>query len=646
MKLNEEQNASREINNIPVDLGEIVIKVGEEIFDGIYNEKKYRYNARYLFDFNKAIDDRNLTPQKSEIGIKIITPYFDLGREFTELDLKMMSSRESSLIIKLPPDTAALKEMEDICRIRTYLSQKGGFSPPAEMKHIISRIAREVEERKKRVRSLLIKTLQEADFYANYQKINFKSKNPVERINHGFKILIEGIYSKLNYMTSFIESSKELEDILPAQESQLTLLNNEVLPNKPAMEEVKNYIERSAQRKIPVTMKILLDLYSKPPYGWLPDDIRGLVLRLFKSQEIRLQLDGEYLTRTDKALVKYTTQKEYMGKLIITKMMRTPEELLNNARQLIKNLFKISVLPGDEDGLKQRFRELLKNELVQINKLLLYYGERKYPDKQVLEEGRDLFEALLRVRDSLHFFETLNIVKDKILNYKENIVNVKKFFKNQKGYFDRAVRDLEVYEKNKTYILDGEIVQSVKEIEAILHADKPYSQISRLPALLDTFRKRFVHLLEKEIEPVKGVIEDDRKKVMAELTLYPFKRDFSSKFQQSFKELLNRVETCDSFYEALAIKEESDRLKLRCFEEMKKKKQEQSIKESKEKEPETQNAISTPAYQGKNVVNISIANIFHGARSIETEEDIEQLLDYLREQLKKELKENTRLKLI
>jgi hypothetical protein len=48
----------------------------------------------------------------------------------------------------------------------------------------------------------------------------------------------------------------------------------------------------------------------------------------------------------------------------------------------------------------------------------------------------------------------------------------------------------------------------------------------------------------------------------------------------------------------------------------------------------------------KKTVNISIANIFHGAKTIESEEDIEELLDYLRKQLKTELKENTILKLI
>ena len=41
-----------------------------------------------------------------------------------------------------------------------------------------------------------------------------------------------------------------------------------------------------------------------------------------------------------------------------------------------------------------------------------------------------------------------------------------------------------------------------------------------------------------------------------------------------------------------------------------------------------------------------MANIFHGARTIESEKDIEELLEYLREQLREKLKEDTVLKLI
>jgi hypothetical protein len=83
----------------------------------------------------------------------------------------------------------------------------------------------------------------------------------------------------------------------------------------------------------------------------------------------------------------------------------------------------------------------------------------------------------------------------------------------------------------------------------------------------------------------------------------------------------------------------------RCFEEIKK----TALEKSKERDSEKQPVITgegNGVYITKKTVNISIANIFHGAKTIESEEDIEELLDYLRKQLKTELKENTILKLI
>jgi hypothetical protein len=84
---------------------------------------------------------------------------------------------------------------------------------------------------------------------------------------------------------------------------------------------------------------------------------------------------------------------------------------------------------------------------------------------------------------------------------------------------------------------------------------------------------------------------------------------------------------------------------MRCFEEIKKTALEKSKERDIEKQP-VNTGEGNGVYVTKKTVNISIANIFHGAKTIESEEDIEELLDYLRKQLKTELKENTILKLI
>ena len=78
-----------------------------------------------------------------------------------------------------------------------------------------------------------------------------------------------------------------------------------------------HYIERNAKRHFPVTMKTLLELYDKPPYGWLPDDIRGLVIRLFKAQEIKIQIGSEYIKPSDKNLIQYMTYKVFIDRFQI-----------------------------------------------------------------------------------------------------------------------------------------------------------------------------------------------------------------------------------------------------------------------------------------------------------------------------------------
>jgi hypothetical protein len=93
-------------------------------------------------------------------------------------------------------------------------------------------------------------------------------------------------------------------------------------------------------------MKTLLELYDKPPYGWLPDDIRGLVIRLFKAQEIKIQLGSEYINTSDKNLIQYMTKKDYIDRLLIKKRTKTPEKYLNNARMLIREVFNMHQYQG------------------------------------------------------------------------------------------------------------------------------------------------------------------------------------------------------------------------------------------------------------------------------------------------------------
>jgi len=650
----EEQDVNKEIQNIPIDMSETILKIGEEIFEGIYDEKKYRYNARYHFDFNKVIDDRFLSPQKSEIGLKVITPYFDTGVELRDQELKMMAARENNLIVKLPMDTTFLEEMEEVLKIQTYLLRKGGSSSTSEIEEIKIRKSREVAERKERVKTLLIEALKGADIYANSLKLDIKAKNPVERINEGFKLLIESMYNKLNYITNFIESNKDLNDILLEDNMQVKLIDD--VPNKLAADEIDGYITRNTERNIPMTIKSIITLYAKAPYGWKDLDIIGIVLRLFKVQEIKLQLGNEYLNSSDKDLINYLTKRDHQDRLITKKRTKTPAKYISNVKNLAKEVFGFSAVPSDEDGLMDRFKKLCENELkmrsIDTNDYGIYFlleeykNHKLYPGKDVLERGQKFFEEIIKIKDAKEFYERIYELQEDLLDYEEDVFDVKKFFKNQKDQFDKAAHKLEIYDKNKTYVVDKDTIKIVEEIQSIVKSKQPYSEIHRLPNLVEEFINKFGELLEEECKPVRTVIESDSKRVLDELELYDFREELRGKFKTRFDNLLSRLDSANNFYEAIAMKEESDRLKIRCFDEIEKEKIRRKPK-LEEKLPEVfHDDKPQEVYKVKRVKNISIANILHGAKVIETEEDIEEVVQQIRKRLKEQLCDDTKLKLI
>jgi len=646
----EEQDINREIKNITIDIGEVIQKVGGTIFEDIYTEKKYRYSSKYDFPYNVIIDDRPRGQQNNEVGLRVITPYYEAGVDLTHQELKLMSARERNVIVKLPNDTTFLEEMEEILKIQAYLRVKSGTASTQSVEDIKTRKSREVSERKDRVKTLLIEGLKTAEIFVNSQLLDIKEKNPVERINDGFKVLIDTLYNKLNYIKKFMDSPRELQEILTNNNVQVSLV--EVEKNKLAIDEVDSHIERNTSRNIPMTMKGIIGLYSKAPYGWGELDIAAIIIKLFKAQEIKIEYNSQYLTTNDRDVVNYLTKRDYLDRVLIKKRTKTPHKYINNVKELCKDLFNYSAMPTDEDGLMNRFKELTQEEITNIRELLVYYEQANYPGKDVLVNGKKAFDEILNIKDSMEFYERAYELKDHFLDYVEDSEDVKKFFKNQKKFFDNALKKIEIYNKNKTYVLDEQAIDLIEKIKAIVTNKEPYSKIPQLPGLIEEFSERFTELLEVECEPVRKVIQSDSEKVLNELSLYEFKDELRSKLKNRFDDLIDRLDRANNFYEAIAMKEESDRLKMRSFEEI--------SKEAEKRKPKTPPTPETgigggvdvidgekpPVYKTRKTKNVSIANILHGAKTIESEADIDELLKDIKAKLKQELNEDTIIKLV
>ncbi|EMA6342981.1 BREX system P-loop protein BrxC [Bacillus cytotoxicus] len=649
---NDEQDVNREIKNMHVDSAEVIQKIGDVIFNGIYQDKKYRYSPKYHFSFNTIIDDRPIGIQTHDIGLKMITPYFEATTELNDAELKMMSMRESNVILRLPHDTSYLEEMEEILKIQAYLKLKSGTAVSQAIEDIKIRKSREVTERKERIRTYVTEALKHAEIFVNSQQLDVKEKNPVERINDAFKVLIDNLYNKLHYVKEFIDTPKQLNELLVDNTTQLTLTDDHEDANKLAVKEVNDYITRLTTRNQQITVKGITTHFTKQPYGWKELDIVSFIIKLFKGQDIKLQLNSSNLTTSERDLVNYLTKRDYVERVIVKKRERISPALIKVVKDLAKEVFEVTALPTDEDGLMNRFKELLTSEQNKIHVLLAQYRNTFYPGQDVLQDGKESIEQLLNISDTASFFHKAKQLQDDFLDYAEDVELVKAFFDKQRDIYDDAVKRLNIFEKNQTYVTDQEVTKIIDNISKIVKHKEPYKNIHQLPGLVQEFDERFVELLEKECAPIKKVVEADYQIVLEELNKQEeIKNVFFSKFKNNFDGLKNRLDQVNNFYEAIAMQTESDRLKVRCIEEI-------AAEVERRKPIVTPHAPKANTGTGGTTVidpqtdykttkkTLSKNTLIRGIKTIENEEDIENFLDEIRKQLQKELEDVSVIKLV
>ncbi|WP_010632733.1 BREX system P-loop protein BrxC [Sporolactobacillus vineae] len=643
---NDEQDVNKEIKNMHVERSEVIQQIGEDLFHSIYPTKKYRYSAHYNFPFNTMIDDRPVGSQSAEIGLKVLTPDYDAENDLNDMQLKAMSMRENNVILHMPAETDYLDEMEEVLKIQAYLRLKSGISVSQTIEDIKTRKTREVTDRKNRITLSLNNALETADIYVYGEPLAIKEKNPVDRINEAFHSLIRNLYHKIDYVTKFTENKEELLQLLKHPEEQMTAFDEDV-PNHLALQEVDAYISRMAARHEDVTVKSVIRYFAGKPFGWMDLDTEALLIRLFLGQSIKLLLDRVYLQPNDRQLADAFTRRDLIDRVIVAKREKISPVLLKAVKDLCQMLFDRSAVPTDEDGLMQAFKHLLNQELQHLNAMLnVYRDHTEYPGKDVVISGQQAMQSLAALGDAGTFYKQAYKLRNTFEDYADRIKDVKGFFGNQRDKFDSAYRLMKVYEKNRTYITESDLIETEKEIEHIIENTTPYGQIQKLPVLCDAFRDSFMNQIEKESKPVEKNIDHDYQDVLAELEKDPISKEkFATTFRQEFLDLKDRLLKADSIIEVIAGREESDRLKLRCMDQIEDER-EQRVTVPVGPDPDNTGKPPVVKERQKKTKTISKHVIMRGTQTISSEADLDQFINELRKKLEAELDENTIIKLV
>jgi len=641
---NEEQDVNREIKNEIIELGEVLNKASNVIFYDIYPEKKFRYNNRYNFAFNKAIDNIDSGMHKNDIGIRIISPYYDFNLQtspqstLTEENederihnaLKGLSDEKNEVILYLNKDFTVFKEITEILQIEKYLKKHG-----TEIKRSLrDGKQEELQDKSSNVVILLEKSLKQSEIFVKGSKVNIIEKNIKDRIDDALGDLISKVYHKLKYMNF----APDKNDIMGAikEYSQETLASGESKSNN-ALNDVDAYVKTQSDNFVKPPLKTILLRFTSAPYGFIDDDVSWLLAKLFSQKRISLILNSETIsikTHKSEEIFKFLTAKDYKEKVLVEKRKDPPIKKIKSAKLILKDVFDTVETTTNDEVIHDVFIEQASNKLNVIKDCLTYYrSNTNYPGRQVLEDAKDLIMDAISIKSIDQFFDYVFKHEDDFLDMGEDTYNVIQFFNNQKNYFDDAVNAYTIYESNKHFITDEELIVIVNRIHEILNMDNPYSNIKELPQLSDDFLEKHEKIISTEKLTPQNDIKLEFDEVIDVLNEdYEYKEEliikYENVFKKDFENLNNKLNNATEISVIRGVSDEAFNLKNKCLNKISKFK--------KDKNPE-------PGEGDDEIKSVDLSVKFIASKSnikIENDEELDIFLNKIKNEVRKRLEEN------
>lgn len=648
----EEQEINRAIESQNVDSGEVIAKVSEMIFDGLYDEKKYRYpafNGRYAFAFNQIVDEKPYKAnQNNDITLKILTPNSDERSD--ETTMRILSGQSSCVLVVLPDDRAFLDEIRSALQIEKFIRYDATntvtkFESIKEAKKV------EMRERNAAAKLFLSESLKNADIYVNGDKVQTNSKEISTRINEALGKLVASVYHKLSYIDTAM-SETDIRSMFKNNGQQLTLDGTKTTKNELALHDVNDYIALNTQRHMKTSMKSLLERFLKAPYGFVEADVQWLVAKLFKDGEIAMFVNNEAVTllsKSEEEIIRYLTRKEFNEKLMTEKRVKANEKQKKSVREVMKELFNVTSASDDDDAIMKSFLGYASNLKNDLEKLEIHYSTQPaYPGKQVVASGKKLMAEVLQMKYSNEFFTGVDHKKDDYLDFAEDYEPLKKFFAGeQKDIFDKALKLMKIYDDSKTFIVDSQIETVVGDIKTILKKTAPYGEIFKLPDLLNSFINLYGKLLSDMQKPIDAAIDEARKRVFEELEGKKCHDKLANKYIDLFREIHEKAIHCNNVATLQNIKIEADALKVRCLNEINKEEtkiiaEEQAAKNAGSNETGDTDTPAVTVRPVKKKKTVSIKSINNAATwQIETEEDVKRYVAELENKLMNALEDDT-----
>ena len=401
-------------------------------------------------------------------------------------------------------------------------------------------------------------------------------------------------------------------------------------PSK-AMQEIKTFIDLKAGSSHTIILDELIEHFAKRPYGWPEWEIVILVAHLFMAGEIHLVLDGARME--PKAAIEPLNKTSQWKSIKILKRKRPPEKDLKTAQKLGQELFG-SLGPEGTEALCQFLRKHLTDWRKDLSSFKPLADTGNYPGKKEIEEGLVILTKVTAINDTFEFIKAFNDHKDDLQDLSNDMYSLDDFYRNQRHTWEALRNAANEFKPNQAILeKDEEIARALRRMKEILEAQSPYKMLKEVNGLITKVRSVNDSIIEEQRQVAAGEFDQkiaqinsllDAKGVHGDLrnkSLYPLQNLKKKMYSETSIPHINYMlqESQEKYDEAIDLIEEATKPEPRVPEDEK------------------------PKHK-KDIKVVKLAHVTFKTY-LETEEDVDDYLQKLRETLLTAIKSEAKVRI-
>lgn len=511
---NAEQDVNKQINNVPHNEGDVQRSILDIVYDRVLDNNKLRYENRYEFSLNRLVDQESKgTFSQDNITIKIFTNFSDLHDEAT-------FAAESALTNAVVVDMTEGTYIDELIRANkiSIFKRNNSASMSASMTDIMSKKAAEYSDRMKRAEDIIKQVLRTAPIYLNGTKLDIKEKDGRDRLTDALKEMVKQDYYKLGLVSYFYNDQRAVSEVL--DENTESMLGGDLTHDANAaayteiFEKIKN--DKTLGRKI--TVKGLIDFFTKKPYGWREIDILGMIATLWKKNSLQIIIHESVVQENNRTFKNDFARKNGLDTMVIRIQEKIDDAVLYQVKKIMLDTYGEN-LPVDENKLKDGVRSFFERKREFIANLKVKYGAEYAGSRAASAIFRDC-DAILRSTDALTIFNEIISRKNSLLAHAEELEQLESFYKdgsNQQQNYRDAIQIVDWYRDNCMLNDLSNLAEVIEKINEIVMLEMPFSRMTELASLVFQARGIKETILKEKCEKTKKALEKDRDAINKEL---------------------------------------------------------------------------------------------------------------------------------